>query len=635
MGWVILMAISFQLNAQSESISNYNMTNAHINTNGELVIKPSGTSAFSDFDFLTGHHSVHHKKLKNRLSNNYEWNEFEGTHRQESILKGIGNLEQQQMVANDGKAIEGMALRLFNPQTKLWSIYWADSRNGVLDEPVVGSFENKIGHFYSTDEFNGRPILIQFVWDATDVHAPKWSQAFSTDRGKTWEWNWYMYFKKEKAKEIEIPSAANDKISIIELRNYLLKRGKRDAFINFFEKHFISTQEERSGFPLGQYRILNEPERFFWIRGFYDIKNRSTFLPTFYYSDFWKQHRNTANEMIANNDHVHLLHPLILNHDTLVAGAIDRGLLNSYNRLAVIEFYTANEKQNKLKQLFANAYIPLLHSCGITDFTVWESELTVNDFPALPVFQDKNLLVTITFYKDEQEYRDKMELLENLMHPDLQAELLGAITIKRSLMLYPTTGSQNLNNAINPSRGTEIPFQAKSVVLLANGVLDIHPSPTSGKNDYDFLLGHHSIVHRKLQERLKNGTQWFDLSGNKTTEKLMAGLANIERHYLTDNQGKPVEAIALRIFNPKTRLWSLYWADSQLGVLDPPLVGSFEGNLGVFYGRDQFEGQEVLVQFQYDKSNPYQPVWGQAFSEDEGNTWEWNWFMFYEKRKSI
>lgn len=611
------------------------MVNAKVTIKGELIVTASAASESSDFDFLAGHHSVHHKKLKRRLTNLDEWIEFEGTHQQELILKGIGNLEQHQMLTADGKPIEGMALRLFNPKTRLWSIYWADSHGGMLDQPVVGSFNNKVGYFYATDEFNGKPILVQFVWDATDAHAPTWAQAFSADNGKTWEWNWYMHFKKRTTEETAFPSTGYEKISVIELRNYLLKGGKRDAFINYFERHFISSQEERKGFPLGQYTINDEPERFLWIRGFYDIKNRSTFLPEFYYSDFWKEHRNTANAMLANNDFVHLLHPLILNHHTLVTGAIDRGLLNSYNRLAVVEFYTANGKQNRLKQLFAEAYIPLLRSCGITDFTVWESELIENDFPVLPVFQDKNLLVTITFYKDEQVYQEKMELLKTRMGADLQADLLDAITIKSRLLLQPTINSQNMNQTSHLQQQINIPLQAKPVAVLANGALDIHPSPTSSPKDYDFLLGHHSIAHRKLQARLQNATEWVELSGNKTTEKLLEGYGNIERHYLTDNHRAPVEAIAFRLFNPKTGLWSLYWADSRSGLLEPPLIGSFKSNLGVFYGRDQFDGQEVLVQFQYDKTNPYKPVWGQAFSKDEGKTWEWNWLMFYSKRKSI
>ncbi|MEO5942441.1 MAG: hypothetical protein ABIP30_10035 [Ferruginibacter sp.] len=166
----------------------------NFDADGELIITASATSSKHDFDFLNGKHSVLHKKLKSRLTNNNEWIEFEGTHSQELILNGVGNVEQQKMVDNDGEPMEGAAIRLFNMQTKLWNIYWADSKNGKLDPPVAGSFENNIAHFFTKDIFDNKKILVAFQWDAREIKTPIWRQAFSDDNGKTWEWNWYMYF---------------------------------------------------------------------------------------------------------------------------------------------------------------------------------------------------------------------------------------------------------------------------------------------------------------------------------------------------------------------------------------------------------------------------------------------------------
>jgi hypothetical protein len=78
-----------------------------------------------------------------------------------------------------------MTVRLFDPKTRLWSIYWADSNGGKFDPPVVGSFENNVGHFFTKDIFNGKAILVIFRWDARDKENPTWSQAFSEDSGKT------------------------------------------------------------------------------------------------------------------------------------------------------------------------------------------------------------------------------------------------------------------------------------------------------------------------------------------------------------------------------------------------------------------------------------------------------------------
>ena len=111
------------------------------------------------------------------------------------VLNGIGNIDNF-LAEFDGNPFEGMTVRLFNPKTKLWRIYWADSNTGVLDPPVVGSFENNIGYFFTKILFNDKKVIMLFRWDAQDKNKPVWSQAYSDDNGKTWEWNWYMYMTK-------------------------------------------------------------------------------------------------------------------------------------------------------------------------------------------------------------------------------------------------------------------------------------------------------------------------------------------------------------------------------------------------------------------------------------------------------
>lgn len=159
--------------------------------NGELVITASQTSSKTDFDFLVGKWRLSNRKLKKRLENNDEWTEFESSVELYKILNGIGNIDSYKATF-DGKPFEGMTLRLYNPKTRLWSLYWADSNVGVLDPPVVGSFDNNnVGHFFTKDTFNGKKIIMLFRWDARNKEKPVWSQAFSPDNGKTWEWNWF------------------------------------------------------------------------------------------------------------------------------------------------------------------------------------------------------------------------------------------------------------------------------------------------------------------------------------------------------------------------------------------------------------------------------------------------------------
>ncbi len=169
----------------------------HFDQQGELIITPAAGSSKHDFDFFEGKWQLRNRKLVSRLSNCTEWIEFESTQEMYRVLNGIGNIDNF-IASFDGQPFEGMTLRLFNPVTKLWSIYWADSNTGKLDPPVQGSFENNVGHFITKDIFSGKNILVIFRWDARDKENPVWSQAFSEDKGASWEWNWFMYMKKIK-----------------------------------------------------------------------------------------------------------------------------------------------------------------------------------------------------------------------------------------------------------------------------------------------------------------------------------------------------------------------------------------------------------------------------------------------------
>jgi hypothetical protein len=163
-------------------------------TNGALKITASTTSSPGDFDFLTGKWKMHNRRLNKRFENCKDWTEFESSDENFKILSGTADMDTYsttEMPGLRGKLFEGVTLRLFNPKTKLWSLYWVASNVGVLDPPVVGSFENNVGHFFAKDTFNGKAIIMMFRWDARNKDHPVWSQAFSPDNGTTWEWNWY------------------------------------------------------------------------------------------------------------------------------------------------------------------------------------------------------------------------------------------------------------------------------------------------------------------------------------------------------------------------------------------------------------------------------------------------------------
>jgi hypothetical protein len=146
-----------------------------------------------DFDFLIGSWRIHNHYLKGRLRGSAEWVDFDARSQVEPLLNGLGNLDRYSAI-RDGKALEGITLRLFNPATGKWSIYWADNvRPGELS-PMVGSFEGDEGVFFGDEQVDGRKVLCRFRWLKNYQGSPRWEQAFSGDGGRSWETNWIMTF---------------------------------------------------------------------------------------------------------------------------------------------------------------------------------------------------------------------------------------------------------------------------------------------------------------------------------------------------------------------------------------------------------------------------------------------------------
>lgn len=235
-------------------------------------------------------------------------------------------------------------------------------------------------------------------------------------------------------------SAKNKNIKVLELRNYLLKPGKRDSFINYFEENFIESQNSLGGYVIGQYRVKCADDNFVWMRGFDSMESRSKYLPAFYKSEYWQERRTRANDLINNNDNVYLLKPLSMT-DESINTSINSNKFGKEKGLTVVEYYIANGKLYQLIPFFKNSYMPFLKKNGIIDFTVWVSETKENDFPILPVFQDKNLLVTLSHFENEKEYLEKMKQLNLPENHKMKIALHDIVTTINSEILYPTDNS--------------------------------------------------------------------------------------------------------------------------------------------------------------------------------------------------
>jgi hypothetical protein len=154
-----------------------------------------GNDGRNDFDFLLGTWKVHHRMLAERLKGSTDWKEFDGDTVNRKILNGLGNMDEYMIHWKTGP-VHAIGLRLFDPESKEWSIYWSTNLTGTLDVPVIGGFRDGRGKFYSQEVFEGRHIYSRFIWSKITANSCQWEQAFSEDGGKTWETNWIMEFER-------------------------------------------------------------------------------------------------------------------------------------------------------------------------------------------------------------------------------------------------------------------------------------------------------------------------------------------------------------------------------------------------------------------------------------------------------
>ena len=152
-----------------------------------------------------------------------------------------------------------------------------------------------------------------------------------------------------------------------------------------------------------------------------------------------------------------------------------------------------------------------------------------------------------------------------------------------------------------------------------------------GHSDFDFLHGSWVVRHRRLKQRLCGGDDWEEFAGTSTTRLVLGGFGNIEDNMLDFPDGA-YKAIAVRSFDVSTGLWAIWWLDGRRAHgLDVPVVGSFENGIGTFMCDDQFEGAPIKVRFLWSQQSASRCFWQQAFSPDDGATWETNWVMEFSR----
>lgn len=147
------------------------------------------------------------------------------------------------------------------------------------------------------------------------------------------------------------------------------------------------------------------------------------------------------------------------------------------------------------------------------------------------------------------------------------------------------------------------------------------------ESDFDFFLGRWNVVNERLKQRFSGCDEWDVFAATSDCRKLFGGSAHIDE---IDIPSKSLSGINIAVFDAKEQSWSLHWMDDQNRVFFPPVHGRFAAGRGTFHGSDTDDGRPVKVRYLWLASDDT-PRWEQAFSIDEGSSWETNWVMRFTR----
>ncbi len=194
---------------------------------------------------------------------------------------------------------------------------------------------------------------------------------------------------------------------VVEVRQYTLTPGSFPAFIDLFERHFIEGQEANGIAVIGTFRVLEDPNRFFWIRGFQDMDARKASLTAFYDGPIWKAHKDVANSMLVENDNVLLLRPARAGSGFSVDSGSRAAIGANAERsgLLVASIYSLGSVDaQSFDQTFQESIRPTLSSAGAQVIATLVTEHSENTYPRLPVRSDANVYAWFSCFENEEEY---------------------------------------------------------------------------------------------------------------------------------------------------------------------------------------------------------------------------------------
>jgi hypothetical protein len=397
---------------------------------------------------------------------------------------------------------------------------------------------------------------------------------------------------------------------VVELRQYALHPGRREALIALFDREFVETQEATGMRVIAQFRDIDRPDVFTWLRGFPDLASRAASLGAFYGGGVWAAHRDAANATMVSSDNVRLLRPARPGSgfepgERPGPGAAAPGLI-----VATIYTLTAPAARG-FTETFERVIVPELAASGVRPFAAFETEPAPNNFPRLPVREGEHAFVWFVRFADAGEYdRWKARLdgspgWREAVGPVLEKAFRAPVEVWR---LVPTARSRSLG--------------------LPQAV-----QQRDGQHDFDFEIGTWTTRLRRLVRPLTGSTTWVEYAGTTVVRKVWNGRANLVELEV-DGPAGHLEGLSLRLYNPEARQWSLNFSNSSGGTLSPPAIGEFRNGRGEFFSQETLNGRAILVRFVISDITPTSARFEQSFSADGGKTWEVNWIATDTRMKA-
>lgn len=190
---------------------------------------------------------------------------------------------------------------------------------------------------------------------------------------------------------------------VVELRRYTLHPGKRDVLIELFDREFVESQEALGIKVIGQFRDLDCPDRFVWLRGFRDMNSRAKALSDFYGGPVWKTHREAANATMIDSDNVLLLRPALptsgFSLENVKRPPVDSDAVPTSLIVATVYYFERSVPPDFIN-FFERTLKPMATSLGATITAYFVTETSENTFPALPVREGENVFVWFSTFQD-------------------------------------------------------------------------------------------------------------------------------------------------------------------------------------------------------------------------------------------